>query len=239
METSLHQELKRIYAGEDAQVEVRLGNYRIDVVRVDASRGDELVEIQHGSLAAIRDKVRELLAVHRVRIVKPIVANKLLVKRSRKGGPVVERRRSPKQGVLLDVFDELVYFTKVFPHPSLTLEVVLVEIEEWRYPGHGRRRRYRKNDFVVEDQKLCAVQNVHCLSTAADLCGLIPPGLPSPFHTGQLSQTLGAPRWIAQRVAYCLREMGAARVIGKQGNALLYEFAAASVGKRKRRRPAA
>ena len=239
METSLHQELKRLYAGDEAQVEVRLGNYRIDVVRVDAARGDELVEIQHGSLAAIRDKVRELLAAHRVRIVKPIVANKLLVKRSRKGGPVVERRRSPKQGVLLDVFDELVYFTKVFPHPRLTLEVVLVEIEEWRYPGHGRRRRYRKNDFVVEDQKLCAVQNVHCLSTAADLQGLIPPGLPNPFHTGQLSQTLGAPRWIAQRVAYCLREMGVARVIGKQGNTLLYEFAAASVGKRKRRRPAA
>ena len=93
METSLHQELKRLYAGDEAQVEVRLGNYRIDVVRVDGARGDELIEIQHGSLAAIRDKVRELLQSYRVRIVKPIVAGKLLVKRSqRRSG-----RRAPSQ----------------------------------------------------------------------------------------------------------------------------------------------
>ncbi|HUY87680.1 MAG TPA: hypothetical protein VMV10_02990 [Pirellulales bacterium] len=230
METSLHRELKRLYAVDAAQLEVRHGNFRIDVVN-----GDELVEIQHGSLAAIRDKARELLQTHRLRIVKPIVAGKLLVKRSRQGGPIVERRRSTKQGSLLGVFDELVYFTKVFPHPRLTLEIVLVEIEEWRYPGHGRRRRYRKNDFVVEDQKLCAVQDVHRLSTAADLRELIPPGLPRPFHTGQLSQLLAAPRWTAQRVAYCLRETGAAKVVAKQGNALLYEFTAPPAARRRRR----
>lgn len=232
METSLHRELKRLYAADPAGLEVRHGRYRIDAVN-----GDELVEIQHASLAAIRDKARQLLRTHRLRIVKPIVAAKLLVKRSRKGGPIVERRRSPKQGTLLGVFDELVYFTKVFPHPRLTLEIVLVEIEEWRYPGHGRRRRYRKHDFVVEDQKLCAVQSVHRLATAAELRELIPPGLPQRFHTGQLSQVLASPRWLAQRVAYCLRETGAARTVGKQGNALLYEFAGPAAAK-KLRRPA-
>ena len=40
-----------------------------------------------------------------------------------------------------DLFDDLVHFTRVFPHRRLTLEVPLVDIEEWRYPGHGRRRR--------------------------------------------------------------------------------------------------
>jgi hypothetical protein len=230
METSLHRELKRIYAGDEARSEVRHGRYRIDVVH-----GDELVEIQHGSLAAIRDKIRELLETHSVRVVKPIVASKLLVKRSRKQGPVAERRWSPKQGTLLDVFDELVYFTKVFPHPRLTLEVVLVEIEEWRYPGHGRRRRYRKNDFVIEDQKLCKLQSVHRFRTAADLLALIPARLPAPFHTGQLSESLGVPRGIAQRIAYCLRQTGAVRLMGKQGNALLYELADASAAKRRRR----
>lgn len=56
METSLHRDLKTVYADQDAQFEVPLGQYRIDVVN-----GCELVEIQHGALAAIRDKVRELL----------------------------------------------------------------------------------------------------------------------------------------------------------------------------------
>ncbi|HEV3022754.1 MAG TPA: hypothetical protein VGX76_09805 [Pirellulales bacterium] len=224
METSLHRELKELYAArtQAGQVEVRRGNYRIDAVA-----GEELVEIQHGSLAAIRDKVRVLLADHSVRVVKPLVAAKLLVKRARRNGPVVDRRLSPKRSTILSLFDELVYFTKVFPHPRLTLEVVLVDVEEWRRPGHGRRRRYRASDFVVEDQKLLAVLEVHSFRTANDLLALVPGDLPSPFDSGQLAEALSVARWMAQRVAYCLRETGAARQVGKRGNARLYEFIAA------------
>jgi len=219
METSLHRELKLHYADESARVEVPLGRYRIDVVT-----DDELIEIQHGPLAAIRDKVRHLLDEHRVRVVKPIVARKLLVKRKRKNGPVVGRRLSPKRGTLLDLFDELVHFTRVFPHERLEIEVMLVEIEEWRRPGHGRRRRRRDGDHVVEDQKLTHIGEIHHFRTADDLLRLLPRDLPHPFHTGHLAEALDVDRWIAQRIAYCLRHMGSARQVGKQGNAWLYEF---------------
>jgi hypothetical protein len=221
METSLHRELKRRYADpDDVRVEVRHGSFRIDAVR-----GRELIEIQHGSLAAIRDKIRRLLASHRVRVVKPIVASKLLVKRRSQDGDVVERRLSPKRETLLAVFDELVYFTKVFPHPRLTLEAVLVDIEEWRYPGHGRRRRWRANDFIIEDQKLRGVLDTCVLKRAADLRRLLPGDLPQPFQTLDLARRLDVPRFVAQRIAYCLRETGAARAIGKAGNAHLYLMA--------------
>ena len=58
-------------------------------------------------------------------VVKPIVARKHLVKQHRAGGKVDSRRRSPKQGTVLDLFEELVHFTRVFPHRRLTLEVPL------------------------------------------------------------------------------------------------------------------
>jgi hypothetical protein len=199
-----------------------LGKYRIDVVC-----GGRLVEIQHGSLAAIRDKVRALLGENRVTVVKPIVVRKLLVKRDAEGGPVRTRRLSPKRGRVLDLFDELVYFTRVFPHRRLTLEVPLVDIEEWRYPGHGRRRRWRERDHQVEDQKLVAVREVHRLRTARDLARLVPCKLPRRFHTGHLAEGLAVERWVAQRIAYCFRKMGAVRNVGKEGNALLYELAQA------------
>ncbi len=226
METSLHRQLKQRYARGRAGTEVRLGKYRIDVV----SRGT-LVEIQHGSLAAIRDKVADLLTEHRVLVVKPIVARKLLIKQDAKGGNVVSRRKSPKRGRLLDVFDELVYFTRVFPHPRLSLEVVLVDVEEWRYPGHGRRRRRRDRDHQIEDQRLVEVHEVHRFRRAADLLKLIPPRLPSPFHTGHLAELLEIDRPVAQRIAYCLRKIGAFELVGKQGNALMYRCVR---GKRKR-----
>lgn len=218
METTLHQQLKAMYAGDEGETEVRLGKYRIDAVV-----SGELVEIQHGGLGAIRDKIRTLVDNHSVRVVKPIVASKVLVKRKKQGGAIVSRRRSPKRGSLLDIFDDLVHFTNVFPHRRLTLEVLLVDIEEYRYPGHGRRRRWRKDDHQREDQHLVDVQETYTFRTARDLWRLAPAGLPRPFHTGHLADALGVDRWIAQRMAYCFREMAAVRQVGKQGNALLYE----------------
>lgn len=228
METTLHRQLKEIYGGDDARYEVRLGRYRIDAVV-----GDKLIEIQHGSLAAIRDKIRKLLDRHRVLVVKPLVARKTLVKLDAKQGQVVERRLSPKRGGLLDVFDELVYFTRVFPHRNLTLETPLVEIEEWRYPGHGRRRRRRTNDFQVEDQKLVEVIQTRRFRTAADLLAALPVAkLPAPFHTAHLAAALGIQRWVAQRIVYCLRKMSAVRQVGKSGNAWLYEVGAPTRAKK-------
>jgi hypothetical protein len=218
METTLHRQLKQRYATEGALVEQRLGRYRIDVVQQD-----RLVEIQLASLSAIRDKIAVLVKQHDVLLVKPIIARKYLVKRRRPAGRIVSRRRSPKQRTLLDVFEELVHFTRVFPHRRLTLEVPLVEIEEWRFPGHGRRRWRRDNDHQVEDQHLMQVLSVHRFHTAADLCRILPCPLPRPFHTGHLAEALGVERWVAQRMAYCLRKTGAIQSVGKLRGAWLYE----------------
>ncbi len=231
METSLHRQLKEAYTDGSAQQEVPLGDYRIDVVQPGL-----LVEIQHGSLAAIRDKIQQLVRCHRVLVVKPILIERFLVKLDEKHGKVMSRRKSPKRGRLLDLFDELVYFTRTFPHPNLFLEVPLVDVEEWRYPGHGRRRRWRKSDFLVQDRMLAGIRQTHRFHTAQDLSKIIPPGLPRPFHTGHLAKKLSIDRSCAQRIAYCLRHMGTVKSVGKQGNAVLYEFTRAKK-KRKISRP--
>jgi len=219
METSLHRQLKELYADSHDQVEVRLGSFIIDAIQ-----DETLVEIQHGSLAAIRDKCHKLLRQHRLRVVKPIVARKQLVKLTRKGGKVAGRRMSPKKGTMIDLFHELIYFTKVFPHPNLELEVILVDMEEWRYPKPLRQRRWRRRDYKVQDQVLIEIEQQQTFRSAADLLALLPDGLPKKFHTGQLAESMGVARWVAQRVAYVLREIKAIRPAGKQGNTRLYEI---------------
>jgi hypothetical protein len=227
-ETTLHRQLKELYAGPtsvttdgdvaaDVRTEVKLGRYRIDVVR-----DRELIEIQHGSLAAIRAKVIALTSEHQVRVVKPIVARKHLIKRAARGRRIVDRRLSPKRGQLLDVFAELVYFRQAFPHPRLVLEVPLVVIEEWRFPGHGRRRWRHQRDHQVEDQRLVEVLDVHEFRTAEDLVRLLDVPLPDPFHSRHLADSMSLPLHFAQKILYALREMGAIEPRGKLANARLY-----------------
>jgi hypothetical protein len=217
METSLHRSLKELYLTPGSRMEAAVRGYRADVLRRDL-----VVEIQASPLGAISRKIADLVMHHRVLIVKPIARRKTLLRRSNPKGDWDVRRLSPKRGKLIDVFDDLVRFTRVFPHPNLSIEVVLVDEEELRLPK--RRHRFRRPDFRVFDRRLTAIVARHRLATAADLVSLLPPNVPGSFTTGVLAQHLGTPAWFARRVAYTLRHCGAARMTGKQGNRLIYEL---------------
>ncbi len=222
METTLHRQLKEHYCSDDSQLEVKLGRYRIDVVS-----GDRLIEIQHSGLSAIGRKISNLVQDHCVDVVKPIVLRKKIIKLSRKNGKVVSQRFSPRRGGFLDLFDELLYFTRVFPHERLRIITPLIEVEEIRYPGHGRRRWKRHGDFVVKDRLLNRIVDSQIYQTAQDLHRHLPP-LNQPFDTRQVAESLEIKRWQAQRMAYVLRKTGSIRKVGKKGNSLLYKLAASS-----------
>ena len=89
---------------------------------------------------------------------------------------MIQSRKSPKRGTLLDLFEELVYFTGVFPDKNLTMEFLLVDIEETRYPGHGRRYRRRESDHQVQDLSLVEIIDRKTIHTATDLFHWLPSG---------------------------------------------------------------
>jgi hypothetical protein len=227
METSLHRQLKAVYAPAAAR-EVRVEGYRIDAV-VDGV----LIEIQQASLSALRDKVATLLEKHVVRVVKPLFARKRLV-----NGPcplfgeigdeighaalsdaALPGRWSPARANRWSVFLELVHFVKVFPHPRLTLEVLLVEVLEARQATRVRRGRQRHR---VLDRQLLSIGERFILQSRADLLEWLPPTLPSEFTSADLAAAVPLPRWWAQKVTYCLREIGALETRGKRDRAWLY-----------------
>jgi hypothetical protein len=215
METSLHRALKERYAnGEDDRREVVVDGFRVDAI----DEAGRLVEIQSGAMGPLRRKLRRLLPERRLRIVKPVVLKRRVVRRSRRDGPVVSARYSPKRGELFDVFDDLMGLVRVFPHSNLEIEVLGLTIDEVRVP----RRRWPY--FQVVDRCLGEIQRSTTLGVAGDLWALLPQtcGGAELFTTVELAQQLQRPLWIAQRVAYCLRLTGAARVIGKTGNRLIY-----------------
>jgi hypothetical protein len=222
VETSLHQQLKYLYASDDSNTEVRFAGFRIDAIAEDG----ELIEIQHASLGALRDKTRKLLPArskHRLRIVKPIVRRKRVTTIGAKDGEVLRSRMSPKTGDWLDLFNDLVHFVTVFPRKGLTLEVVLIDAEEFRTDRIPKRRRGK--NYQSLDIQLLEVGDRIVFGSVADLMQRLPmQHLASPFDTAQLAVALGRPRWLAQKVAYCLREIGGISPAGKKGNSQLYSL---------------
>jgi hypothetical protein len=215
METSLHRALKTLYAARDEGCsEVAVEGFRADAIDEDG----RLVEIQSGALGPLRGKLRQLLPRHRIRVVKPVVLGRRLVRKARFDGPVVSVRLSPKRGSLFDVFDDLVGVATVFPHANLEIEVLAITIDELRVA----RRRYP--GYLVVDRALGEIRGTCPLNRAEDLWALLPEdfGLQEPFSTRSLAERLDRPLSFAQRVAYCLRLCGAARVVGKTGNLMLY-----------------
>lgn len=215
MATSLHNQLKLHYVEDTSRHEVDLGNYRIDAIDAD----DRLIEVQCASLLAIRDKVRDLTQTHKVIVVKPLVARKKLLKKARRNGKVVSRRYSPNRETLANVFEELVHFTKAFPHPNLQLDVLLTEQEEVRVPA--KRKTWRRK-HSVQDRTLIEVMETHSLTSAADLWTVLNLDVPDLFTTADLAAGGDMPRWLAQKAAYCFREMNYIEACGKQGNAIQY-----------------
>lgn len=231
METSLHKQLKAHYGGPGAQTEIWVDEFRIDTL---SPANGELIEIQSAELGALRDKVRVLLARgHRLRVVKPLAIRKRILTLECAGGEVVSCRASPKHESFYDVFGELVHFVGTFPHPALTLEVVLTEQEEIRIPIRARRRRAK--NYRVQDRALLGITERRVFRTASDLCRMLPEGLGAVFSTAEMANLAGIPRWLAQKMAYCLRKTDAVRLAGKRRNSLLYELLPQPVPKRRRK----
>ena len=223
-EGPLHQALKAQYASQYAassrsSLEVPVGTYVADVLGDD----DVLYEIQTGGFGAIRRKLEHLVGEHKVVLVHPIAAVRMIVKMPTEANTTVTRRRSPKRGHPAHVLDQLVHIPALLAHPNFELEVVMVEEDEVR--EFDPRRVRRRRGWRVVRRELNAVVARHRFRGLDDLFDLLETPLPDPFTTLELAEALRQPRRLAQKMAYVLREGGATRICGKAGNALIYRRA--------------
>jgi len=215
-EGPLHQALKSLYTGVDAVQEVSVGSYVADVRGAD----DVLYEIQTGGFASLKKKLVALIEHHRVVLVHPIAQVKYIVKLPVCEDDEATRRRSPKRGSIADIVSELVSIPRLLNHPNFELEVVLIEEDEFRVFEPDKVRG--KRGWRVVQRRLVEVLERHRFCSAADLFCLVPGELPETFTTRDLAEAMRQPRWIAQKLAYCLREAGEITLSGKEGNALCY-----------------
>jgi hypothetical protein len=213
-EKSLHAALKALYARPGDSLETPVLGYVVDIVREGA-----LIEIQTRNFAMIKHKLVKLLETHRVRLVHPIARERWVVRVSA-DGEIVSRRKSPRRGTIHLLFRELIRFPELIAHPNFSIEIVFTQEEEiWRDDGRGSWRRKR---WSIADRRLLAVVEQIALEMPEDFPALLPERLPEPFTTADLAAAQGCSRGLAQKMAFCLRQMNILDIVGKRGNALLY-----------------
>ena len=217
-EKPLHASLKEWYAQPGDKFEVSVDGFVIDIVRDDL-----LLEIQTGNFASIKSKLKELANSHRIRLIYPIAQEKWIVKLARDDRDENTRRKSPKRGRVEDLFWEIVRFPLLMANPNFSLEILLIREEEVRqYDG---KRNWRRRGLVIEERRLLEVVDRRLFEEPADWRVLLPERLGGSFTTRDLTETMGIRRQLAQKMAYCLREVGVIELIGKQGRSNLYTLA--------------
>lgn len=215
-EQSLHNKLKEYYSGPGDDVEHLVDGYIIDIVR-----GGQLIEVQTGNFSSIKQKLYDLLGGHRVLLVYPIPYKKW-VTRVDLEGKRLSRRKSPKTGRVEELFNELVYLPEIMLEPRFELEVPLVNVDEILVDdGKGSWRRRR---WSVQDRELLSVEGSTLFSNREDLLTLLPGDLPPLFTTRDLSKQSGLRIRLAQRMAYCLRQLKLLDVTGKRGRSYIYRL---------------
>ncbi len=213
-EQPLHAALKMAYALPGSRLEAEVDGFVVDV-----AQDDQLIEVQTGNFSSIKRKMTCLASNHPLLLVYPIPRERWLLKLPKEDGGEMERRKSPKRGRPEEVFKELVSFPRLMCRDTFALEVVLTQEEELRRYDPDR---WRNRGWVTVERRLLEVVDRQTFRSPEDLAALLPQDLPARFTTADLAEAMDGPRWLAQKMAYCLRKMDAIVQIGKRGRSNLY-----------------
>ena len=217
-ERNLHSALKVWYARPGDRLEAEVDGFHIDIVRRKL-----LIEIQTGNFSSQKRKLNTLLEKHPVRLVFPIAQEKWIIRLGPDGVTMVGKRKSPKRGNIYHLFTELVSLPSMIENENFCLEVLLTREEEIR--RNDGRGSWKRKGWSISDRRLIEVLDRRLFKKPADFLELAPEGLPEPFSTQDLANGIAQQHWLAQKMAYCLRNMGLIHVVGKKRNALLYVIA--------------
>ena len=234
-ESSLHKTLKFQYAGPKGLTEAEIGEFVADGVREDG----EYIEVQTGSFAPLRKKIKALAKNKKakIRIIHPIAVNKYIEvyddeafkpQRTRsaqrnvnKKETILWRRKSPKKGSIWSLFEALMYAPELPLLPGVTIEAVLVDVTEIRVKdGKGS---WRRKGISIKDRKLTAWHESIVFKKPSDYNRrFIPFKKGEKFTTAVLAARAAINTDTARMALFVLTKMKLVKRTEKQGNAWVY-----------------
>jgi len=238
-ESSLHRTLKFQYTGPDGKTEVAAGEFLADGIRKDG----EYIEVQTGSFAPLKKKVKKFASYGKVRIIHPVAVKKMIEvykpvserpvsgkpisekfsakkQAGKKSGELLYRRKSPVKGSLWNIFDALVYAPELPLIKGVSIEVVLIDTTEKRVKdGKGS---WRRKGISIKDRQLACWHESVLFEKPADYLRFIPFKKKEEFTSSLLAERAGVDKWTARKALYVLTKLKVVKRTGKKGNSWIY-----------------
>ena len=223
-ETSLHRELKEIYAQKyQGRTEIEIENYICDIVCND--KNAMIIEIQTSNLSKLTDKIEKLSKTHKVKLIYPLATTTYLQKQD-ESGKILSKRKSPKKKNIYSIFGELFSLYKLFDNKNFELNILFTEIciekiiLENPVQTPNKSRRFKKN-WLTKDKKLISINNEVVLKTKKDLQDLIPKEIPDFFSSKDFKNT--EVKNEANKMIWVLRKANIIEQVKKKGNLIIYK----------------
>ncbi|MDR0708296.1 MAG: hypothetical protein LBF60_10575 [Treponema sp.] len=221
-ESALHYALKIQYAGIDGKTEaaVRCGQNGARQYICDGVTGaGEIIEVQTGSFAPLKEKIRDLSREYRIHVIHPIVLRKR-IELFTKDGAVIRSRKSPAAGGKWDVFKALVYGWEIAALDNVRIELAFVDIAETRIDdGLGS---WRRKGVRIADKRLIARGPSIVLGEKADYLQFAPFEPDERWTAADLALRAKIRLPLAQKTVFVLTKLNAITRIGKRGRAWVY-----------------
>ena len=222
-EKTLHAVLKDMEEPDRSRHEIPVDGCIADIFREE----DGVIEIQTAHLYLMKKKLTRFLKRGPVRIVHPIPHEKQIILVDPMTGHPVRRTRSPKKGTFYDAFRELFGIRPFLTDPNLTLDLLLIDVDEYRVPtGKTSRGRAAVQRF---DRIPTQLFDELVLRRRDDYLQFVPEGLPEEFTSADFAAAAGYRRKGFSDVLLLLTQLGVLMRTGRRGRYYLYRVAEPSV----------
>ncbi len=214
-EKTVHSVLKNYYSPESINHEIKVGGFVADICN-----GSDIIEIQTRSFDRLRRKLDIFLSYYPVTIVYPVPHLKWLRWVNPQTGEISAPRKSPKIGTPYAIFPELYKIKSYLKLPNLSLQIVLINLEEYRFLD-GWSRDKKKGSTRCDRIPTELVDEIH-IGSLKDYRLLIPDSLTAPFTSKDFKKATGLSLGDAQTALNILHYLGMVERSGKKGNSYLY-----------------
>ena len=183
-EKALHRILKLYFEENEAFHEVKfLGSV------ADVKNEKQIYEIQTRAFGKLSGKLEKFLTEMPVTVVYPLPYEKYVRWIDRETGEISQRRKSPKKSSVFDSFYELYNIREFLSNKNLSVKLVFLNVEEFKYIGGKVIGRERKS--VRAERIPISIERIVELNDREDYKIFFPKCLGDSFTAADFNRSVG------------------------------------------------